>query len=71
MSSSSCSLGAIFSSGAWMTWAPRRSKASMRSAERRSEVTAMRYPASGVLVTRLLVRVLVVSVGRAVAGRWW
>ena len=36
--------GAIRTAGAWMTSAPRRAKASMRSSERRSEVTAIRKP---------------------------
>src|SRR4029453_3201011 len=46
---SSCT-GAIFKAGAWSTLAPRRSKASMRSLERRCEVTPMRKPSSGASV---------------------
>ena len=42
----SCSFGAMVSAGACSTWAPRRSRAAIRSAARRSEVTPIRKPRS-------------------------
>jgi hypothetical protein len=43
---SSSSTGAMRTAGAWSTSAPRRTKASMRSSDRRSDVTAIRKPSS-------------------------
>ncbi|MEC5150426.1 hypothetical protein RCH22_002067 [Cryobacterium psychrotolerans] len=42
----SSAAAAMRMAGAWTTSAPRRSKAAMRSSERRSLVTAMRKPSS-------------------------
>ena len=51
-SAPSWSFGAIVSAGACSTWAPRRSRAAIRSSERRSEVTPIRKPASGAIGLR-------------------